>query len=266
MIPSAAMGLSPLTLREYKGVLRVAIKPNGKLDKELIWGWSRSRRVVLRAALKNMGCGCTVKEKCEFHVQLANEPRAHRRKDLDLPTETELQRLEEAIAALPDAPRILLQLVLLMGFRSQEVLGLTRKSIERALDVGQLTFLRKGNYTARLPTRHVGHLFTQLLETPSARGHKWTLAGETLSWGGVAHTQYKQLRRWCRKAGRVSGVKNIRPHLLRHAFATRLVRQGAPLPVVQRWLGHAKLATTMRYLHADMGDVEKWAPKPSATR
>ena len=38
-------------------------------------------------------------------------------------------------------------------------------------------------------------------------------------------------------------------HVLRHTCATRLVAAGVPLPVVQAWMGHKVIQTTMRYAH-----------------
>lgn len=45
-------------------------------------------------------------------------------------------------------------------------------------------------------------------------------------------------------------AKQLHPHSARHGFATLAVRQ-YPLPDVQRALGHANVATTSLYLHAD---------------
>lgn len=38
-------------------------------------------------------------------------------------------------------------------------------------------------------------------------------------------------------------------HSLRHAFATHLLEQGLPIHLLQRWLGHNHIQTTMRYIH-----------------
>lgn len=41
--------------------------------------------------------------------------------------------------------------------------------------------------------------------------------------------------------------RSFRPHALRHAFATDLIRNGAPVQDVSKMLGHAKLETTQIY-------------------
>lgn len=53
------------------------------------------------------------------------------------------------------------------------------------------------------------------------------------------------LPRLARKAGI---DKRVHPHGLRHTHAYELMMEGVPVPIIQRQLGHASLATTDRYL------------------
>ena len=48
------------------------------------------------------------------------------------------------------------------------------------------------------------------------------------------------------------------PHILRHTCASRLVRRGVPLAIVQKWLGHRSIHSTMRYAHLAPEALYEW--------
>lgn len=64
------------------------------------------------------------------------------------------------------------------------------------------------------------------------------------------------VQKWSKRAG-----DNLRPHSLRHGYATRLIRAGADLLSVSRLMGHESVATTQVYVALDLSTVVEAARK-----
>lgn len=57
---------------------------------------------------------------------------------------------------------------------------------------------------------------------------------------------------------KISGVKSRGiNHAFRHACASHMLKNGAPLPVIQQLLGHSTLSTTVKYTHVMKDDLKK---------
>ncbi|HLM63876.1 MAG TPA: site-specific integrase [Acidimicrobiales bacterium] len=73
-----------------------------------------------------------------------------------------------------------------------------------------------------------------------------------------APVNYNDACYWWRKATKAAGVKGLRFHDLRHAYASALVSAGCSVKAVQHALGHASAATTLNlYSHMWSGDDDR---------
>ena len=70
------------------------------------------------------------------------------------------------------------------------------------------------------------------------------------------HLSSRQACRLVANQGLIALHKSISPHMLRHTFATKLLR-GSNTRVVQELLGHKSLSSTQIYTHPDSQDLRK---------
>ena len=145
----------------------------------------------------------------------------------------------------------LIELIYASGLRVSEVLSLKKSAASGKASL--IAVSGKGNKERLAPLSRPAlaamKTFRALLNeaAPGAAAGPWLFPGESES----GHLTRQAFARDLKRVAAAAGIapKRVSPHVLRHAFASHLLHNGADLRVVQDLLGHADISTTQIYTH-----------------
>jgi integrase/recombinase XerD len=168
--------------------------------------------------------------------------------------------LRTAAAADPAAPlaarlraarlACLVELLYATGLRVSELVALPASAARK--DARVIIVRGKGNKERMVPLNDAAkRAMVAYLALLKESGHdaqsKWLFP----SFGDSGHLTRQHFARELKSLAAAAGLRaaQVSPHVLRHAFASHLLHNGADLRVVQTLLGHADISTTQIYTH-----------------
>ena len=146
----------------------------------------------------------------------------------------------------------LIEVLYATGLRVSELVSLPASAAER--EARMLVVRGKGDKERLVPLNENAkqamrdYLALRAAASPQAgAGSKWLFP----SFGESGHLTRQHFARDLKALAAAAGLSTeaVSPHVLRHAFATHLLHNGADLRVVQTLLGHADISTTQIYTH-----------------
>ncbi len=179
-------------------------------------------------------------------IRLGPEPQG-RLRFLD---EDELVRLLAACEGKASKSPVLLPIVTVAvntGMRKREILGLAWERVDFARGVLRLEQTKSGRRREIPMTPAVYQALTDL-PGPKVEGLVFRKRDGS-QWGSI-RTAFEGA---CREAK----IEAFRFHDLRHTFASHFMMSTGDLPALQKILGHATLAMTMRYAHLAQAHIRK---------
>jgi integrase/recombinase XerD len=149
----------------------------------------------------------------------------------------------------------LLEVLYATGLRVSELVALPLSAARR--DARMIVVRGKGNKERLVPLNEPSRraMADYLAAMEAARAGKAKNAGASKwlfpSFGESGHLTRQHFARDLKELAAAAGLgpRLISPHVLRHAFASHLLHNGADLRIVQTLLGHTDISTTQIYTH-----------------
>jgi site-specific recombinase XerD len=161
--------------------------------------------------------------------------------------------------------RVLFALIFDTGLRIAEAADLKAKDIDRVRGVIHVRHGKGGKERqVRLGDRLYEMLRNYWLEVRVKDPHPEPLSGESLLFANKAGNRivFTTARAALALAAQQAGIASrVKPHTLRHSYATAQLEAGTDLRVVQAQLGHDDIASTQIYLHVSNRLIRR-APSP----
>ena len=140
----------------------------------------------------------------------------------------------------------LIEMLYATGLRVSELVALPAAAIRR--DARFITVRGKGGHERIVPlTDKAREAARAYLAARGDGDNRWLFP----STGDSGHLTRQAFARELKALAELAGLtpSQVSPHVLRHAFASHLLQNGADLRVVQQLLGHADISTTQIYTH-----------------
>jgi integrase/recombinase XerD len=149
----------------------------------------------------------------------------------------------------------LLEVLYATGLRVSELVTLPRSAATR--DARMIVVRGKGAKERLVPlndaSRQAMADYLSAMESVRTEKRKASLASKWLfpSFGESGHLTRQHFARDLKDLAVAAGLsaRQVSPHVLRHAFASHLLHNGADLRIVQTLLGHTDISTTQIYTH-----------------
>src|SRR5271165_2407518 len=149
----------------------------------------------------------------------------------------------------------LLEVLYATGLRVSELVALPASAARR--DARMIVVRGKGNKERLVPlnepSRQAMADYLAAMEALKSEKKKNAASSKWLfpSFGESGHLTRQHFARDLKDLAVVAGLaaRQVSPHVLRHAFASHLLHNGADLRIVQTLLGHTDISTTQIYTH-----------------